>query len=209
MAGRAFRKKFPSDAKRGDLGRRRGICGPKPMSQHGRPRLSRARTRPVAAMATRSGQRARSFRFGLRMVDFILSRIRSLSAARPSHFYQGLAKRIAVLSRPASRSGRFIKADGSFIKAGQPMAVLSTMAALSRLRTRPHWPLYQSEAAKSPDLLDLGCGWPISASGSSSFKQAAALLLEVVLLGFRLSLYSTLRPSFPFFTVSKVQWLLQ
>ena len=116
----------------------------------------------MAVLSTRSGQRARSFRFGLRMVDFILSRIRSLSAARPSHFYQGLAKRIAVLSRPASRSGRFIKADGSFIKAGQPMAVLSTMAALSRLRTRPQWPLYQSEAAKSPDLLDLGCGWPIS-----------------------------------------------
>ena len=94
-----------------------------------------------------------------RMADFILSRIRSLSAARPSHFYQGLAKRIAALSRPASRSGRFIKADGSFIKAGQPMAVLSTMAALSRLRTRPQWPFCQSEAAKSPNLLDLGCGW--------------------------------------------------
>ena len=116
--------------------------------------------RAVAAMAvlsTRSGQMAR---FGLRMVDFILSRIRSSSAARPSHFYQGLAKRIAVLSRPASRSGRLIKADGSFIKAGQPMAVLSTMAALSRLRTRPQWPLYQSEAAKSPDLLDLQSRWP-------------------------------------------------
>ena len=43
---------------------------------------------------------------------------------------------MAALSRPASRSGRFIKADGSFIKAGQPMAVLSTMAALSRLSGR-------------------------------------------------------------------------
>ena len=44
---------------------------------------------------------------------------------------------MATLSRPARRSGRFFKANGSFIKAGQPMAVLSTMAALSRLRTRP------------------------------------------------------------------------
>ena len=36
--------------------------------------------------------------FGLRMADFILSRIRSLSAAKPSHFFnQGLAKRLAVL----------------------------------------------------------------------------------------------------------------
>ena len=43
---------------------------------------------------------------------------------------------MATLSRPASRSGR-LSADGSFIKAGQPLAVLSIMAALSRLRTRP------------------------------------------------------------------------
>ena len=49
---------FRATPKRGDLGSRRGICGPKPMSQHRRPRLSRARARPVAAMAvlsTRSG----------------------------------------------------------------------------------------------------------------------------------------------------------
>ena len=67
-----------------------------------------------------SGRNARSARFGLRIADFILPRIRSLSAAKPSHFYQGLAKRSAVLSRPASRSGRSIKGDGRFIKAGQP-----------------------------------------------------------------------------------------
>ena len=75
------------------------------------------------------------FRFGLRMADFILSRLRSSSVAKPSHFYQGLAE--WQLYQGRRRSGRFIKADGSFIKAGQPMAVLSTMAALSRLRTRP------------------------------------------------------------------------
>ena len=51
LARRASRNKFPSDAKRGDLGGRRGIRGPKPMSQHGRSRLSRARARPMAAMA--------------------------------------------------------------------------------------------------------------------------------------------------------------
>ena len=67
LARRASRNKFPSDAKRGDRGGRRGICGPKPMSQHGRPRFSRARARPVAAMAvlsTRSGQMARSLASG-------------------------------------------------------------------------------------------------------------------------------------------------
>ena len=63
--------------------------------------------------------------FGLRMADFILSRIRRLSAARPSNFFGRLAKRMATLSRPASRSGRFIKADGRFIKFYQ------------------QWPLYQ------------------------------------------------------------------
>ena len=41
------------------------------------------------------------FKFGLRIADFILSHVRSLSAAKPSHFYQGLA-------------------DCNFIKAGQP-----------------------------------------------------------------------------------------
>ena len=43
------------------------IRGPKPMSQHGRPRLSRARTKPVAAMAVlspRSGRMARSLDSG-------------------------------------------------------------------------------------------------------------------------------------------------
>ena len=40
---------------------------------------------------------------------------------------------MATLSRPASRSGRFIKADGNFML----MTLLSTMAALSKLRTVP------------------------------------------------------------------------
>ena len=71
-------------------------------------------------------------KFGLRMADFILSRIRSLSAAKPSHFYQGLAEwqfyrgRLAAMAVYQSRS--------QFIKAGQPMAVLSRIAAFSRLK---------------------------------------------------------------------------
>ena len=58
---------LPETSFRADLGGRRGICGPKPMSQHGRPRFSRAMARPVAAMAvlsTRSGQMARSLASG-------------------------------------------------------------------------------------------------------------------------------------------------
>ena len=70
-----------------------------------------------------SGRNGQIFKFGLRIADFILPRTRSLSAARPSHFYQGL-------SRPAS--GRFIKADGRYIKAGQ---------------FYQQWPLYQPNIA--------------------------------------------------------------
>ena len=163
VAGRASRNKFPSDAKRGDLGRRQpwqtradararsvilalgsGPSGfPKQFSgrsfrdSHGKPAPSLAHTplfwrwgagptgfpkqvserckaggswrpprhtRPEAYVATRiikgedqaSGHNGRFINqkrrncqissFGLRMADFILSRIRSLSAARPSHF---------------------------------------------------------------------------------------------------------------------------
>ena len=52
-------------------------------------------------------------RFGLRMVDFILSRTSSLSTARSSLF------RKSRFIRPASRNGRFIKASlfESFFKA--------------------------------------------------------------------------------------------
>ena len=80
------------------------------------------------------------FKFGLRMADFILSRIRSLSAAK-------------------SR----IKADGNCIKAGQPMAVLSRMAA-ARLRTRPvaAMAVLSIRSVQMARSVDLGCGWSIS-----------------------------------------------
>ena len=41
-------------------------------------------------------------KFGLRMADFILSRIRSSSAAKPSHLYQGLAELQLYQGRPAA-----------------------------------------------------------------------------------------------------------
>ena len=46
--------------------------------------------------------RGQIFKFGLRMADFILSRVRSLSAAKPSHFYQGLAEWRLYQGRPAA-----------------------------------------------------------------------------------------------------------
>ena len=67
------------------------------------------------------------FKFGPRMADFILSRVRSLSAAKPSHFYQGLAEwrlyqgRLAAVAVYQSRlqfyQGR--PAYGSFIHNGR------------------------------------------------------------------------------------------
>ncbi|MCR9103479.1 MAG: hypothetical protein NXI25_26275 [bacterium] len=98
--------------------------------------LSRPRTKPVAAIGRfinqkRNGQR--SPRFRLRVADFILSHISSLSAAGQAIFikdwqsewplYQGrpsavavVSKPMAVLSRPASLDGRFIN-NGRFVKA--------------------------------------------------------------------------------------------
>ena len=57
--------------------------------------------------------------FGLCVADFILSRIRNLSAARPSHFIKGSQNELQFYQRQPQR---FIKASGRFIK---PMAVLS------------------------------------------------------------------------------------
>ena len=75
----------------------------------------------MAVLSTRSGQMIRSPRFGLQMADFILSRIRSLSAARPSHFYQG-------------------PANGIFNKAGQPQWPFY----------HSRWPFYQGRPAQGP-----------------------------------------------------------
>ena len=90
VAGRASRNKFPSDANGRD-GRF----------------INQKRT---------SGQ---IFKFGLRITDFILSRIRSLSAAKPSHFYQGLAAwRFAATGRP--RSFRLHRLETCFGKPVRP-----------------------------------------------------------------------------------------
>ena len=62
---------------------------------------------------------ARSFRFGLRIADFILSRTSSLSAAKPSHFFTECHSIKAI-----GCSGRFIKGNGRFIKAGQPQRLI-------------------------------------------------------------------------------------
>ena len=56
------------------------------------------------------------------------------------------------------------KADGSCVKAGQPMAVLSRMAAVSRLRTRPvaAMAVLSIRSVQMARSVDLGCGWSIS-----------------------------------------------
>ena len=118
--------------------------------------------RPEAYVATRAAQiikgedraertNGQISRVGLRMADFILSRIRSSSAAKPSHFYQGLAEWQLYQGRPAAVAvlskrlqfyayGRFIN-DGRFIKtpfyqseAGQ----MACWAADGRFHSVPH-----------------------------------------------------------------------
>ena len=100
----------------------------------------------MAVLSIRSGQMARSVRFGLRMADFILPRIRCLSAAKPSHFYQVwqsdwpfyegrpaavavLSKPIAVLSRPASLSKSSLERAG---KASKQLLKLFTKLLMLR-----------------------------------------------------------------------------
>ena len=69
-------------------------------------------------------------RFGLRMADFILSRLRSSSLAKPSHFYQGLAEWQLYQGRPAAVA-----------VLSKPTAVLSRPASLWPFYQE--WPLYQ------------------------------------------------------------------
>ena len=73
VAGRASRNKFPSDANGRD-----------------------------GRFVNQKRTSCQIFKFGLRIADFILSRIRSLSAAKPSHFYQGLAEWQLYQGRPAA-----------------------------------------------------------------------------------------------------------
>ena len=79
-----------------------------------------------------------------------------------------LALASVVLALGVGRTGfpkrPFIKADGSCIKAGQPMAVLSRMAAVSRLRTRPvaAMAVFSIRSVQMARSVDLGCGWSIS-----------------------------------------------
>ena len=103
-------------------------------------------------------------KFGLRMADFILSRIRSLSAAKPSHFYQGLAEWEVYQGRPAAMA--VYQSRWQLYQAGQPMAVFSRIAALSRLRTRPVAAIaiavLSIRSVQVARSVDLGCGWSIS-----------------------------------------------
>ena len=81
-----------------------------------RPRFSsRARARPVAAMAVLSDKWPDLW---LRAADgrFHIVPYKEFISGQAEQFLGRLAKRMATLSRPASRSGRFIKADGRFIK---------------------------------------------------------------------------------------------
>ena len=105
----------------------------------------------MAVLSIRSVQMARSVRFGLRMANFILPCKRSLSAAKPSNFYQGLAvyegrpAAVTVLSKPMAVLPRPASINSSFSNSGRAaMAVLSPRSG---------------RMARS---LDLGCGWPIS-----------------------------------------------
>ena len=107
----------------------------------------------MAVLSTRSGQVARSLNSGRDRFHTVPYKEVISGQAEP---FLSRACRMATLSGPASRSGR--------LKAGQPMAVLSRMAAVSRLRTRPvaAMAVLSIRSVQMARSVDLGCGWSIS-----------------------------------------------
>ena len=117
-------------------------------------------------------------KFGLRMADFILSRIRSLSAVKPSHFYQGLAELQFYQGRPAA------------------VAVLSRRVARARFRNfgAGSWPVGFSKQFSGPSravararsvVPALGAGpsgCPKQFSGRRPTSATASLALASVIL---------------------------
>ena len=101
------------------------------------------------------------FKFGLRMADFILSRIRSLSAAKPSHLYQGLAEWQLYQGRPAAAVAVY-QSRPAYVFQIEDQAV-AVMAVLS---------IRSVQMARS---VDLGCGWSISYCPAQAVYQRPGL----------------------------------
>ena len=135
------------------------------------------------------------FKFGLRMADFILSRIRSLSAAKPSHFYQGLAEWqlyrgrnchfFKIEAQASGRNGRLVnqnRANGQICGFGLRMVdfILSRTSSLSTARSslfrkswQSQWPLYQTGQPQ----------WPLYQSQPlRKLLQSSSLVKRLILL---------------------------
>ena len=131
-------------------------------------------------------------KFGLRMADFILSRIRSLSAVKPSHFYQGLAELQFYQGRPAAvavLSRRVAHAHFRNFGAGSwPVVLLETIfrATAEASATAMANPRRRSRALRCSGAR----GWPVGlpetifrATAKASATASLALASVVLALG--------------------------
>ena len=132
----------------------------------------------MAVLSSRSGQIARSPRFGLRIADFILPRIRSLSAAKPSHFYQGLAKRFAGLSPRSGRMARSLDLD-----CGWPISYCPVQAVYQRPSRAIFKKSWQSErtASKASYKASYAASYSLKLLRKLLFKRLTTLLLKLLI----------------------------
>ena len=135
-----FPKQVSERCKAWDLGRRRGIRGPKPMSQHG-PGLSRARTRAVAVLST-SGQMARILDSGC---GWPISYCPDQGRPAYGRFINN-GRFIKVEDQASGRNGRYItqkRANGRFHIVPHKQFI-NGQVNLFRKSWQSKWPLYQT-----------------------------------------------------------------
>ena len=139
--------------------------------------------------------------FGLCVADFILSHIRNLSAARPSHFTKGSQSESQLYQRQPQR---FIKAGSRLIK---PMAVLSNQPKPNGhfIKTeQAQWQVYQANGRfikKLPNWPDL----QIYATGCKSHMipcerlsaAAQAILAAMISFSEPMAVLSSASPKWP------------
>ena len=132
------------------------------------------------------------FKFGLRIADFILSHVRSLSAAKPSHFYQGLAELQLYQGRPAalavlsSLGGARRRARFRNFGATGPLLLETTFRATEASATAMANPRRRSRALRCSGA----GGWPVGlpetifrATAKASATASLALASVVLALG--------------------------
>ena len=118
----------------------------------------------MAVLSSRSGQIARSPMIRAADCRFHIAPYKEFISGQAEPFLSRAGKAICRFIKAGQPQWAFYQRRWPFYQ-GRPasIAVLATVAALSRPGQWPQWPVYHQEAAAWPDRsLDLDCGWPIS-----------------------------------------------